>query len=238
MPNNYFKFKQFTIFQDNCAMKVGTDGVLLGAWVNTQNCINILDIGTGTGLIALMLAQKSEANIVGIEINKDAFTQAQENISSSKFSSKITLTHSSLQKYISKVKFDLIVSNPPFYQHHLQSDDVARNTARHSQELTYSELIKNSSEILSNNGRFCVIIPTDDKNDFITICDSFGLFLNNMLNIKTTPTKHSKRVLLEFSFNNNNNNRCDEKELIIEEFGRHLYSKKYIELTKDYYLDF
>jgi len=238
MSENYFKFKQFTIYQDNCAMKVGTDGVLLGAFANTNNCKTILDIGTGTGLIALMLAQKTNEKITAIEIDEPTFEQALYNVSNSNFSSNINLINSSIQNFAKNEtsKYDLIISNPPFFQHHLKSGNKQKDIARHSETLSYEDLVKSANSLLNRNGRFCVIIPKDDEVSFIDICNKNNLYLSEILNIKPTPTKNIKRVILEFSCNDKT--EVKTTELIIEINGRHDYSKEYRELTKDYYLNF
>ena len=237
MSENYFKFKQFTIFQDKCAMKVGTDGVLLGAYADTVNCNSILDIGTGTGLIALMLAQKSNAKTFAIEIDKLAYEQAVYNVHNSNFSDNIKIINSSIQDFskLTKQKFDLIVSNPPFYQHHLKSGNKQKDIARHSDTLTYKELIFCSSLLLNNNGRFCVIIPKIDEDEFVKSCRENALCLSTKLDIRPTPTKEIKRVILEFCFNEKD---IEISEIVIEINGRHNYSKEYKELTKDFYLNF
>jgi len=235
MSENYFKFKQFTIYQNNCAMKVGTDGVLLGAFADVKNCSSILDIGTGTGLIALMLAQKSEAKITAIEIDKDAYEQAVYNVENSKFSNNINVINSPIQDFAKTEiqRFDLIISNPPFFQHHLKSGNKKKDIARHSESLTYNELIISAKSLLNNEGRFCVIIPKDDEEYFTELCNKTMLYLSRKLNIKPTPKKEIKRVILEFCFDNK---KTERTELIIEINGRHNYSEEYKKLTKDYYL--
>ena len=237
MANTYFKFKQFTINQDRCAMKVGTDGVLLGSYANVENTQNILDIGTGTGLIALMLAQRSNAKITAIEIEEEASIQAKENIENSKFTSQIEVINTSLQAYkeTTNNKFDLIVSNPPYFQNSYKAETDQRTTARHTTELTYNELISNSAKLLSNIGEICIIIPKDEEQNLIEIANNNNLFVIDILKIKPTPTKPPKRIILTFS---KKEKPIKQSELIIEDKGRHNYSEKYIELTKEFYLKF
>jgi len=237
MANTYFKFKQFTINQDRCAMKVGTDGVLLGSYTDVKSAQNILDIGTGTGLIALMLAQRSKAKIIAIEIEKQASIQAKENIENSKFNSQIEVINASLQEYekTTNNKFDLIVSNPPYFQNSYKAETDQRTTARHTTELTYTELISNSEKLLSKNGAICIIIPEDEEQNLIEIANENNLFVIDILKIKPTPTKRPKRVILTFS---KTEKPLTQSELIIEDKGRHNYSDKYIELTKEFYLKF
>ena len=237
MANTYFKFKQFTINQDRCAMKVGTDGVLLGAYADVENAQNILDIGTGTGLIALMLAQRSSAKITAIEIEEQASIQAKENVENSKFKTQVEVINTSLQEYVksTNVKFDLIVSNPPYFQNSFKAETDQRTTARHTTELTYRELINSSGKLLAEKGKICIIIPKDEEQNLIEIANSYSLFVTDILNIKPTPTKSPKRIILTFS---RIEKQLTQSELIIEDKGRHNYSDKYIELTKEFYLKF
>ena len=237
MPNNYFKFKQFTIYQNNCAMKVGTDGVLLGAFARIKGIKTILDIGTGTGLIALMLAQRSNANITAIEIEKQASNQAKINIEKSIFKKQINIKNISLQRFYKKniEKFDLIVSNPPYFQNSYKSDTNERTIARHTTELTYNELISISAKILNNNGYICIIIPKDEEGNIEKISKINKLFIIEKINIKPTSQKPSKRIIITFS---KIKKLLKESEIIIETTGRHNYSKEYINLTKDFYLNF
>ena len=216
-------------------MKVGTDGVLLGAWTNINNANSILDIGTGTGLIALMLAQRSKANIIAVEIDSDAAKQAHENFIQSKYANQITLINKSIQQYkkTTKNKFDLIVSNPPYFSNALKSPKQNRTTARHTNQLSYYDLIKISKNLLHNNGRLSLIIPIDRENEIDNMCFDNNLFCIRKTCIKPTPDKQSIRVLLEFSPQKKQSNIS---EIIIENNGRHQYSKEYINLTKDFYL--
>ncbi len=161
MSNSYFQFKQFTVWHDKCAMKVGTDGVLLGAWVNIFNAKSVLDIGTGTGLIALMIAQRSTANILAVEIDADAVNQAIENVERSPWSGNIKVQHADFKTATFNTKFDVIVSNPPYFSDSLLSPDTHRSTARHTSELTYHDLISRVSGILAFKGEFSLIIPAD-----------------------------------------------------------------------------
>ena len=156
MPNTSFAFKQFTIKQDRCAMKVGTDAVLLGCWVIPNGSKTILDIGTGTGVIALMLAQKTDAFIDAIDIDENAVKQAQENISDSKFSQRIKVTLNSFQDYSKDTdkRFDLIVSNPPYFEQSLKSTDEQRSQARHAYVLPFEELLDGVVKILNPKGNF------------------------------------------------------------------------------------
>lgn len=233
MPNSYFKFKQFTIWQKKTSMKVGTDGVLLGAWANCTSAKKALDIGTGTGLIALMLAQRNtQLNIDAIEIEKEAFIEAKKNCDESPWSDRVCLFNTSLQNFTSNIKYDLIVSNPPFFESSIKNQSNAKALARHTDSLSYAELISNTDKLLSEEGIFCVIIPYDSSERFIKISDANNLFLNKKVQIKGTEKAQIKRVLLEFS---RVKKGYDESELIIEE-SRHQYTPEFIALLKDFYL--
>jgi tRNA1Val (adenine37-N6)-methyltransferase len=236
MPNNYFQFKQFTVKQDQCAMKVGTDGVLLGSWVKTENVKRILDIGTGTGLIALMLAQRSEAVIDALEIDEKSAGQALENIGKSPWKERINIICESFQNH-SKLNFryDLIVSNPPFFINSLHAPDAIRTTARHDDKLSFNEIIEGVVNLLIPEGKFCLIWPYSDFQLIKTISNEAGLYDNRILYIFPAPDKPIKRVMIEFSFIKK---RLEESDLTIEKYGRNGYSEEYKNLTKDYYLKF
>jgi tRNA1Val (adenine37-N6)-methyltransferase len=235
MNDSSFHFKQFTIDQDRCAMKVGTDGVLLGAWVKVNEAKSILDIGTGTGLIALMLAQKSDAIIDAIDIDKDAFEQAKKNVANSKWHSRIHIFHSSLQEFSnsSKDKYDLIVSNPPFFSDAYKAGTEARNIARHTDEtLSFDDLISGVKKLLTSGGKFCVILPFKEGNDFIEKSQANDLPIQKLTRVKTKSDKQEKRLMIEFGFQKSN---PVEDDIIIQEEDL-TFTKEYIELTKDYYI--
>jgi tRNA1Val (adenine37-N6)-methyltransferase len=237
MHNKFFRFKQFTIYHDQCAMKVGTDGVLLGAWVNVENSKIIFDIGTGSGLIAIMLGQRFNASIEAIEIDQSAYTQAAENIRNCPWSSRISVKNISLQEYTSKhqKQFDLIVCNPPFFENSLQSSLPLRNMARHDNILTHSEIINCVLKILNPCGRFGLIIPYTEGIQFIEKASKKGLFCIRKTSVKTKSHSSVKRLLMEFSSIPEN---CRENSLIITGEGKEEYSTDYKDLTKDFYLNF
>ena len=187
MSDSAFRFRQFTIHQDKCAMKVGTDAVLLGSWVDPKNAHQILDIGTGTGLIALMLAQKSSAEIDAIDIDESACQQAKENFRISPWFSRVKIYHHSLQGFseTSEKKYDLIVSNPPYFHHASKPPEEARLNARHNDQLSFSELIAGVKKLLTDNGRFCLILPCKEGTEFIDLAQMSGLFCHEMMRIKT-----------------------------------------------------
>lgn len=220
-------------------MKVGTDGVLLGAWCSLETSPNkILDIGSGTGLIALMLAQRSNAmTIDAVEIDENAYEQTVENFEKSDWADRLFCYHSSFQNFTQEMKeedekYDLIVSNPPFYTDTFQTNDSARNRARFSSALPFKTLLSGVADILFSSGRLVVIIPCKEEEKFISLALEFKLFLVRICKVKGTSTSDEKRSLLEFSFKEK---KVKTQELVIET-SRHQYSKEYIELVKDFYI--
>lgn len=235
MANISFNFKQFSVFHDKCAMKVGTDGVLIGAWTNVNNANRILDIGTGTGLISLMLAQRNDkALITAIDIDENAVLQAKENIEKSSWNNRINVISCDINRFESSLEFDLIVSNPPYFCDSLKCPDKSRSTARHTDTLNFVDLIRNVSRLLSNNGLFSLIIPFDNAVDVIYNAKQFGLYLTRNTEVMPTPISSPKRSLLEFS---KNNIEGIKNEKLVIELSRHNYSQEYINLTKDYYIN-
>jgi tRNA1Val (adenine37-N6)-methyltransferase len=238
MPNSAFAFKQFNVKQDKCAMKVGTDAVLLGSWIQPNGSTHILDIGTGTGVIALMLAQKTNASIVGIDIDVSATQQAQENVDESKFKNSITLFNTSFQDYVktTSLKFQLIVSNPPFFEQSLKSSDEKRSNARHADVLPFDELLEGVIKVLDESGKFCLILPTLEADKFRNMAQKKGLYLSKLLRIKSRVDKDTdKRHLMQFEFKPT---EFSEETIAIEEDERHSYTQAYKELTKAYYINF
>lgn len=228
-----FRFKQFSIAQDKCAMKVGTDGIVLGAWAKAYNPRQILDIGTGTGLIAMMMAQRFEnANIKAVEIEIEASQQAAENFQNTKWSDRLFLEHISFQKFQSITSFDLIVSNPPYFENNLKARDKNRTQARHTDSLSFESIIEGSVKLLSTNGSIAIIVPSESKSKMEKIAKNYQLHLNRLCWVKGNDKTRIKRVLIQFSFHD-----CPLKEntLIIEK-ERHVYTDKYIQLCKDFYL--
>lgn len=231
-----FTFKQFQVNQDRCAMKIGTDGVLLGAWTPLiNNPFNILDIGTGTGILSLMLAQRSNAEqIDAIEIDEDAYEQCVENFEASPWGDKLFCFHAGLDEFVDEPEdeYDLIISNPPFYTDDYKSDNTSRDLARFEDALPFEELIEAAALLLSDNGIFSVIIPFKEEERFVSMCKELDLFPLKITRVKGTPTSEIKRSLLAFC-------RIEQTALIDElviEISRHNYTPEYIELTKDFYL--
>ncbi|MFD2517068.1 tRNA1(Val) (adenine(37)-N6)-methyltransferase [Salinimicrobium flavum] len=236
--NKPFVFKNFTIHQDRTAMKVGTDGVLLGAWTSIEHRpFSILDIGTGTGLIALMMAQRSAAELIdALEIDEDAYEQAVENFENSDWGDRLFCYHAGFDEFVEEMqdeeKYELIVSNPPFYSADYSSGDVKRDQARFAQALPFEELLEGVSLLLSENGKFSAIIPASEEEQFLKIAKQFNLYPQRITRVKGTPESLVKRSLLEMSFSNIS---PAVDELIIET-ARHQYTAEYIELVKDFYL--
>ena len=201
-----FQFKQFTIHQDRTAMKVGTDGVLLGAWATLPpTATRILDIGTGTGLIALMIAQRRQNNnlqIYAIDIDKDSIEQAAENISNSPFAQYISTQHTSLQEFSPNEKFDVIVCNPPYFVASLKCPDAARTQARHTDSLSFDDLLQHSARLLNDGGSLSVILPIIEGNQLIELAPKYGFTLTHLTEVHPTPTAPPKRLLLQFVIRN------------------------------------
>jgi len=235
MSNNYFSFKQFTLWQDRSAFKVGTDGVLLGASANVKGVKRILDVGSGTGLIAIMLAQRCEAEITAIEPDHESYLQAYDNVRNCKWSSRIMVCETSLQNYCPDVKFDLIVSNPPYFVDSMQNPDPRKSAARHNDSLNSDDLLKGVSRLLDNGGRFQVIMPYVEGNIFIAAAQKYDFYCNSILKIKSLPTSEIRRLILTFS---RQRTKVVEKFLVIGRGKRHDFTEDYINLTKDFYLKF
>lgn len=234
-----FQFKQFTIHQDRTAMKVGTDGVLLGAWATLPpTATRILDIGTGTGLIALMIAQRRHNNnlqICAIDIDKDSIEQAAENISNSLFAQYISTQHTSLQEFSPNEKFDVIVCNPPYFVASLKCPDAARTQARHTDSLSFDDLLLHSARLLNTGGSLSVILPVQEGNLFINLAEKYGFAVSEIVDIHPTPTAPPKRLLIRLQIATPQSLNVSKSSLTIE-LARHQYTDEYIALTRDFYL--
>jgi len=232
-----FNFKQFTVQQDQCAMKIGTDGVLLGAWCPIENNpFSILDIGAGTGILSLMLAQRSNAEqIDAIEIDENAYEQCVENFESSPWGDRLFCFHAGLDEFMEEPEdlYDIIISNPPFYTDNYKSKNEQRDLARFVDALPFEDLLKATNLLLSENGIFSVIIPFKEEEKFIALAKEFKLYPFKITRVKGTPTTEIKRSLLAFKRKENFSFRIDE---LIIETSRHQYTESYTALTKDFYL--
>ena len=232
-----FQFKQFSLEQDRTAMKIGTDGVLLGAWTPVEkNIFSILDIGTGTGIIALMLAQRSSASqIDALEIDENAFEQATDNFENSPWNDRLFCFHAALDEFVQEPEdeYDLIVSNPPFYSEDYKSSNDQRDLARFQDAMPFEDLVEAAALLLSENGIFSVIIPFKEEENFLALAKKYKLFPLKITRVKGTPTTETKRSLLAFSRNENRTLRVDE---LIIETARHIYTPEYTALTKDFFL--
>ncbi len=232
-----FHFKQFSIIQDRCAMKVGTDGVLLGAWAKMpQGGQAALDIGTGTGVIALMLAQRFVgAKVKGIDIEETAAKQAKENFRASVFALRLSVQQVALQDFQTDEKFDCIVSNPPFFTNGILPENKERQLARHFTEFSLELLFDKVSILLAEQGIFSIIMPISEKEDILEVAKDNGLYCQESCVVYPNPDKATKRVLLSFSFRES---KSVHSNLTIETNIRHRYTSEYKELLKDFYLAF
>ncbi|WP_432671780.1 tRNA1(Val) (adenine(37)-N6)-methyltransferase [Flavobacterium sp. SM2513] len=232
-----FNFKQFSVEQDRTAMKIGTDGVLLGAWSPIpKNCYSVLDIGTGTGIIALMIAQRSTAEqIDALEIDENAYEQATKNFENSPWDDRLFCFHAGLDELIDEPEdeYDLIISNPPFYTENYKTEDEQRDLARFEDAMPFEILIEAADLLLSENGIFSAIIPFKEEEHFLTLAKEYELFPIKITRVKGTPTSEIKRSLLAFQRIESNEIEIDE---LIIETERHVYTAEYIALTKEFYL--
>lgn len=224
-----FSFKQFTVHQDLCAMKVGTDGTLLGAWANVPQAATprVLDVGTGTGLIALMIAQRyPQATVKGIDIDEGAVMQTRQNVSLSPFAQRIAIEHTPLQEHASEHAYDAIVCNPPFFTDSLLCPDSQRTTARHTTLLNFTDLMTHCHRLLSPDGELSVVIPFDYKDRLDTEALIAGFFNRRIVEVKTAPHKPVKRYLLSYT----------KRPATIERHTIVIGSDEYKRLTCDFYL--
>jgi len=235
MGNSWFQFKQFMINQDKTAMKVGVDSVLLGSWVSFSNSKNILDIGAGTGLLSFMAEQKSNAKITAIEIEKNAFLQCKENILLNKKENNIEVYNISIQEFANNYnkKFDHIICNPPYFENSFLSENNLKNTARHTNELSYNELTVSVDKLLSKDGIFSVILPFEKRDIFVQLSIQSKLFCFREIIIFPKENKQANRIILEFS---KLEKEFITERIIIRDSETNQYTTQYKELTKDFYL--
>ena len=240
MANSYFQFKQFTVNQDQCAMKVCTDSCIFGAWLNQQlndsyGIVNkVIDIGAGTGLLSLMLAQDHKEIVIdAVEIEEAAFLQAKNNISKSPFSNQIKIIHTSLQSFVPSYKYDLIISNPPFYANDLKSPTEIKNAAKHDSTLTLTQLLDFMQRQLTENGTGALLLPYHRLIEAKILIEEAGLFLQKLVSIKQTPNHDFFRCIIMFS-------RKEKNEIEAQQFSikneKNAYSEECIELLQPFYL--
>jgi len=216
-------------------MKVGTDGVLLGAWADVKGAKSILDIGTGSGLIALMVAQRCDAQITAIDIDKNAVIQAKINAENSPWANRINVIASDLKEFSNTPthQFDLIVSNPPYFKNSLEAPEISRTLARHATSDFHNEIIISSIKLLTDNGKLCLILPVVEGNECIRFAQKNGLNCSKKITVYPKPNSIAKRLLIEFS---KQKASCFESEITIESSVRHCYTNEFIDLVKDFYL--
>lgn len=239
MPNSFFTFKQFTINQDACAMKVCTDACLFGAWFAGKISFpgKILDIGSGTGLLMLMLAQKQDQEIHGIEIDSAAYGQLEENIGGSPWKDRLKVLNGDARSFSFPDKYDFILTNPPFYEGDLLSGTKAKDLAKHSQELTLSALIDIIDANLGSEGAFGVLLPYHRMEYFEGLAKNREFFLQQRVLVKQTPRHDFFRVILHFSRKESpSGNETTDDKLITIKNEQNAYSDIFVALLKDYYL--
>mgnify|MGYP002352460318 FL=1 len=237
MPSGHFKFKQFTVNQERAVFKVTTDSVLLGAWADIESAGSVLDIGTGTGLLALMAAQRSSAKIFAIEPDRNSFMQAGINFAASPWYERLTLYHISLQDFRPEPDklFDAIIVNPPYFIDSLLNPEENKARARHTVTLTQADLLEAAGRLLNKGGSLHLVLPVPEAERFLVLAVSCGFHCIRRMSVKPTPGQPPSRMLMTLG---REKGPCTEEEIVIEKGGRHNYSDEYVSLTKDFYLKF
>lgn len=236
MPNSYFRFKQFIVDQSLCAMKVGTDGVLLGAWTNVEDTHRILDIGSGSGLVSLMLAQRSSAHIVAIDIDEGATRQSKLNFEASPWTERLQAIHVSLQNFINEanIPFDLIVCNPPYFSKSLKAPSAQRSLARHDDTLPLEHLFEQGVRLLSRYGRLSLVLPFDATENAMSLAVKSAFSCMRRTDVISVEGKKPKRVLLEFGLRSDS--YMTHNEIVIQTKDN-CYTDSFLTLTSAFYLD-
>ena len=231
-----FEFKEFTIHQNNAAMKIGTDGILLGAWADLSDKKKGIDIGSGTGVISIMLCQRNEIlEIDSIEVSERAVVDAKKNIKNCEWNKRIKLKHADLKLFSTENKYDLIISNPPYFKKSLKPKDLDRLKARHEESLNYKDVLNFSEKHLLKNGTINLILPVDQKQEVIEYAEKFGLYISKECIVFPKPNKNPHRLLIELS---KTKKTLESQSLIIENDGRHNYTDNYKKLTREFYTIF
>ena len=237
--NSFFRFKEFTIDQDKCVMKVCTDACVLGAWADVEHAENILDIGTGTGLLALMAGQRNpNARIDAVELDPEAFSQASDNVANSPFHSRIEVINSAIQDFNPNKKYDCIITNPPFFQSDLLSPKTQKNQAHHSTSLSFDELLVAIGALLSEQGRYNVLLPMDESQIFTKKALHLGWILVKRLTLYHDKSKKPFRQIMTFKRNYFSENQSIDGALCIYEEDGKIYSSDFKQLLRDFYLIF
>jgi tRNA1Val (adenine37-N6)-methyltransferase len=237
MSNDFFRFKRFTVHQAHAAFRITTDSVLLGAWAAIESAGTILDIGTGTGLLALMAAQRSKAQVVAIEPDPGSFMQAGINFAASPWHDRLKLWHTTLQDFRpeGEMLFDAIITNPPYFVDSLVNPDEAKARARHNITLSRADLLGAVTRLLNPGGLLHLVLPVAGGEQFLTLAGSYGLYCRRQLSVRPTPAHPPSRILMSLS---RDAAVCADEEIVIEKGGRQIYSDEYVSLTKDFYLKF
>lgn len=234
MANPYFQFKQFTVWHDRCAMKVGTDAVLLGSWMRVAGARRLLDVGCGCGLIALMAAQRCQGEVTAVEIDKEAAGQAGENVASSPWADRIHIMQADFRTFEDERKFDAIFSNPPYFTNSLKCPDKERNTARHTDQLDFRTLMQRVKSLLTPQGEFSVVIPMEASAALKAEAVSQKLYLSRETRVFTKPGAPAKRVLLAFTPSMPDNPVLPQTLVMHPRPGE--YSDEYRNMVNDFYL--
>jgi tRNA1Val (adenine37-N6)-methyltransferase len=241
MANSYFQFKHFTIHQDRCAMKVTTDGCLFGAWVtgrvrsSESGVGSVLDIGTGTGLLSLMIAQKCNADITAIEVDEDAFDQASENFSASKWKDRLKIIHSDTREYEFDRQYDFIVSNPPFYENELKGGSIKKNIAHHNEGLLLPELLAIIKRYLKPGGTFFLLLPFKRNEEIRKLFTENDLTIGQLVFVKQSTKHNFFRIILEGKIKTESTTEIKIDEISIKD-EQDQYTPAFINLLKEYYL--
>ena len=237
--NSFFRFKQFSVDQDKCAMKVCTDACVFGAWADVENADNILDIGTGTGLLALMAGQRNaEAKIDAVELDQNAFSQALENVAKSPFFNRIDVINSAIQDFNPGKKYDCIITNPPFFQSDLLSPRAQKNQAHHAVSLSFDELLLSIDRLLSDQGKCNILLPVDEAQIFMAKALSLGWIMVKKLTLYHDKNKRPFRQLMTFKRDYLSENQTIDEDLFIYGEDSKVYDPNFKQLLKDFYLIF